>query len=210
VICCHKRAARDRRRSLADCSSKEKATETVSLFLFFLLQKHWSFLLHEVGLRKWVWNFYVDGVRFLHVDRDIIRDRYFVRDIHRVRHCLLNRVGDFFLHEKWIRLGYFNRIRFFYLHFHWNFNWIKDLFLHGDGVRFFNRDLHFLVDDDGLDLLVGDTEAGVGVAVGGSMALWGDERTEVIVELRYSESGCYRQGQQTDLQMRSYCINYCG
>jgi hypothetical protein len=55
---------------------------------------------------------------------------------------------------------------------------------------------------------MGDTDAGVEVAVGCSVALWGDERTEVIVKLRCSESSCYRQGQQTDLQMRSYCINY--
>jgi hypothetical protein len=43
--------------------------------------------------------------------------------------------------------------------------------------------------------------------VGGSVALWGDGRTEVIVELRCSESGSYRQGQQTDLQIKSHCIN---
>jgi hypothetical protein len=36
---------------------------------------------------------------------------------------------------------------------------------------------------------VGGTEAGVDVAVGCSVALWGDGRTEVIVELRCSESG---------------------
>ena len=154
-----------------------------------------------------MWNFHMDGVRFLHVNRDLIRDRYFVRDLHRVRHCLLNRVGDFFLHDNWIRLGYFNRVRLFNLHFHWNMNWVQDFFLHSDWVWFVNRDLHFLVDDDGLDLLMGDTEAGVDVAVGGSVAFRGEGRTEVIVELRCSESGCYRQGQQTDLQMRSYCIN---
>jgi hypothetical protein len=35
---------------------------------------------------------------------------------------------------------------------------------------------------------VGDTDAGVDVAVGGSLALWGDGRTGVIGELRCSES----------------------
>jgi len=149
----------------------------------------------------------MDGVRFLHVNRDLIRDRYLVRDLHRVRHCLLNGVRDFFLHDNWIRLGYFNRVRFFNLHFHWNVHRVGNFFLHGDGVRFLYRDLHFLVDDDGLDLLVGDTVAGVDVAVGGSVAPRVDGRTEVIVELQCSESGSYRQDQQTDLQMRSYCIN---
>lgn len=119
-----------------------------------------------------MWNFYMDGVGFFHVNRDLIRDRYFVRDLHRVRHCLLNRVRDFFLHHNWIRLGYFNGVRFLNFHFHWNFHWVQNFFLHSDGVRFLNRDLHFFVDDDGLDLLVGDSEAGVDVAVGGSVALW--------------------------------------
>ena len=149
----------------------------------------------------------MDVIRFLHVNRDLIRDRYFVRDLHRVRHCLLNGVGDFLLHDNWIRLDYFYRVRFFNFHFHRNLYWVQDFLLHSDGVRFVNWDLHFFVDDDRLDLLVWDTEAGVDVAVGGSVALWGDGRTEVIVELWRSESGCYRQGQQTDLQMRSYCIN---
>jgi len=136
-----------------------------------------------------MWNFDVDGIRFLHVNRYLIRDRYFVRDLHRVRHCLLNRVRHYFLHDNGIRFGYFNRIRLFNLHLHWNFHWVEDLFFHSDGVRFLNGDLHLLVDDDGLDLLVGDTEAGVDVAVGGSVALWGDGWTEVISELRCSQSG---------------------
>ena len=41
-------------------------------------------------------DFDVDRIWFLHVDRDLTRDRDFVRDLHGVRKCLLSRVLDIF------------------------------------------------------------------------------------------------------------------
>lgn len=125
MIGCQKRVATERRWILADYSSQDKSAVAVGLFLLLLLlQKHRRFLLHEIRPRKWARNFDAERIWFLHVNRDLIRYRDFVRDLLRVRNCLLNRVRDIFLHDSWIRLGYFNRLRLFNLQFHWNSHWV--------------------------------------------------------------------------------------
>ena len=161
-----------RRLALAGRTSKAEATEAQSVCPVFLLHKHWNLLLDEIWLREWMWNFDMDGIRFLDVNRDLIRDRHFVRDFHRVGHCLFNRVWDLFLYVYRIRFDYFNRIRLFNLDFNWHLHRIQNFLFHCHWIRFLNWNLHCLVDDDGFELLVGASKAGVRVALGGTVALW--------------------------------------
>jgi hypothetical protein len=144
----------------------------LNIFLLLLLHKHRSFLLDEIGLRDSMWNFNMDGIRLLDLNRDLIRDRHFVRDFHRISHYLLNRVGDFLLDVYRITLDYFKGVRLLNLDFKWNLHWIKHFLFHCDRILLLDGDLHFLIDDDDFNLLVGATEIGVGIPLGGGVAPW--------------------------------------
>jgi len=116
-------------------------------------------------------NLDVDGVWLFDMDRDLIRDRNFVRDINRVRHSFLNSIGDLLFDVYRVGLDYFYRVRLLNLDFNRHLNWVRNFLLNSHRIGLFNGDLHFLVDDDCLDLLVGAAEAGLRVTLGLTMVL---------------------------------------
>lgn len=142
-----------------------------AFLLLLLLQEHWSFLLDDVRVRDCMWDFNMDGVWLLNMDRDLVRDRDFIMDRHRVRDSFLNRVRDLLLDVYRIRLDYFNGVRLLNLYFNRHLHRVRDILLDGHRVRFLDRDLHFLVDNHGPQLLVRAAEAGLRVALGLTVAL---------------------------------------
>ena len=125
---------------------------------------------------------FLGALFFLDIDRDIlfdidrVRNRDWFRDVNRIRlrymYCVRNRNWDFdgnfhrvrdvLLHRVWDLSFYVNRIRlfnvnrngFFHLNFHRHLDRIGNILLDSYWIGLRNRDLNFLSQDNGLDVLV--------------------------------------------------------
>jgi hypothetical protein len=113
-------------------------------------------------MRDGVWNLDVYGVGLLRMDRDL------VRDFHRVRHRLLDRVRDL-LDEYRVRLLHFHGARTSRPVVHRGRLWVRNLPFHGHKARLLHGHLQ---------ILVWTVEAGLRVVPGLAVALVSGERSE--------------------------------